>query len=336
MNLLGTFAGIVEANNDSEKLGRIKVRVPHVYGATSGTGGYVGTNDLPWALPVGMPAGGSPNSGGLSHLPEPGDKVWVRFLDGEPEKPIWEWGMQSQADRDGLTLHSYDETKGKVQSPNRAFWTRYGHGIEINIGSIIESTSSGYRMVLTDASQAGASDGNVSLATPNGNLFELDDLDDSATLNVNQDYSLLIGSGLIGRSDSFSWNTSSQDFSVDSGRKITGTASDNIELSTAKDFNLDTVGDANISASDGDVNLTASNNMSFNFTSLYLGFGANEPFVLGNQLSSFLQTLLIFLDTHTHSNGNNGNPTGPPVVLTEATVQPTVSELLSSTIFGIA
>src|SRR3546814_1473831 len=98
MNLLGTYGGIVEKVNDPEKLGRVKVRVPHVYGATGGGTGFIGTNDIPWALPAGMPAGGSSNSGGFSHLPEPGDHVWVRFLDGQPEKPIREWGMQTITD----------------------------------------------------------------------------------------------------------------------------------------------------------------------------------------------------------------------------------------------
>ena len=97
--LLGfTYAGTVESNLDPLKLGRLKVRVPHVYGTTASGVGYIGVNDLPWALPAGMAAGGSANSGGFSQLPEKGDHVWVRFLDGEPEKPVWEWGMQTMDD----------------------------------------------------------------------------------------------------------------------------------------------------------------------------------------------------------------------------------------------
>src|SRR3546814_4627799 len=41
-------------------------------------------------------------------LPEPGDHVWVRFLDGQPEKPIWEWGMQTITDAKNLNLHHYE------------------------------------------------------------------------------------------------------------------------------------------------------------------------------------------------------------------------------------
>jgi hypothetical protein len=44
--LLGTYCGVVENVKDPEKLGRVKVRVPHVFG-------FIGQNDLPWALPAG-------------------------------------------------------------------------------------------------------------------------------------------------------------------------------------------------------------------------------------------------------------------------------------------
>jgi hypothetical protein len=115
--LFGTYGGIVENVKDPEKLGRVKVRVPHIYGASGSSTGYIGTNNIPWALPAGMPAGGSPASGGFSHLPDVGDHVWVRFLDGEPEKPIWEWGMQTINDAKGLKLHQYNETGERRGQP---------------------------------------------------------------------------------------------------------------------------------------------------------------------------------------------------------------------------
>jgi len=331
--LLGTYAGIVEANNDSEKLGRIKVRVPHVYGVATGSSGYIGTNDLPWALPAGMPAGGSPASGGFSQLPEKGDKVWVRFLDGEPEKPIWEWGMQSRSDLAGLTLHRYEETDGKVGNPNRTFWTRYSHGIEINASALIAATSADYRLVLTDASGAGATDGSILLSTKSGNSFKLNDTDDSATLNTNSDCNLLVGSGLTGQSDSFSWTTSSQSFSINSGSSFDLTAGSDISLTTAGNLSVDAVGSVTISASGGDMLLT-SDSFTLNCASMFLGAAAIEPFVLGLQLTLFLQSLLTYLDTHTHSNGNLGSPTGPPTTPSATTLEPQIPLLISTTIFG--
>lgn len=331
MKLFGTYAGIVEANNDTEKIGRLKVRVPHVYGATTGTGGYIGTNDIPWALPAGMPAGGSPASGGFSQIPEPGDKVWVRFLDGEPEKPIWEWGMQSQDDAKGLTLHDYDKDTGK---PIRAFWTRYGHGIEINAAEIIETTAGGYTVVLTDETSQGSDDGNIKVNTANGNFFQLDDVDDSATLNTNQDCNMNIGSGLVGQSDSFSWTTASQDFTFNSGKQFNVTTNDTISFSSAADFTVTATTDISMTATGADITLTTDSNINMSFATLLMGTSPTQPFVLGLELTSLLTSLLLYLDTHTHSNGDNGSPTGPPIIPTEAVVQPQVSTILSTTILG--
>ena len=80
--LFGTYLGFVEEVRDPDKLGRIKARVPSAYGFSSGPGGSIGTEDIPWAIPAGLAAGGSDASGGISWLPEPGDQVFVRFLDG--------------------------------------------------------------------------------------------------------------------------------------------------------------------------------------------------------------------------------------------------------------
>jgi Type VI secretion system/phage-baseplate injector OB domain len=325
MSLTGTYAGIVESNRDPEKLGRLKVRVPHVYGATGGGTGYIGVNDLPWALPAGMPAGGSAASGGFSQLPEPGDKVWVRFLDGEPEKPIWEWAMQTVSDRDGLTLHTYDESSGTVGKPNRTIWTRYGHAVTLNEGGAILSTSQGYRLLLTDASEPGANDGTINLTTALGNFLTLDDSDNSGTLNINEDLNVNVGSGVTGQSNSFDWTTASDDFSVLSGGKISLSATDDVDVTTASAFSIDAL---------STVSISAEATMTFDFTTLLLGTGAVEPFVLGLQFQTWAEALLLYLSVHTHTSTTPGAPTSPPIIPPTASVQPETSLLLSKTIFG--
>lgn len=317
-----TYAGIVEENKDPLKLGRVKVRVPHVYGSDATGVGYIGVNDLPWAMPAGMPAGGSGSSGGFSQLPAKGDKVWVRFLDGEPEKPIWEWGMQTMDDRDNLRLHRYG-IGVPVGAPDRTFWTRYGQAIELNEGAVIATTSQGYRLVLTDASDVGASDGEIALTTQNGNMIQMSDLDDTIKTLVLEDLYYTVGNGVIGQSDSFSWQTMSLDFDLDIGGAFNLTTIDGIDITTASDTFIDSL---------GDTTFTTTGDFTMGFTSLKLGLAAVEPCVLGGQLVTFLTSLFVWLSTHTHNSASPGSPTTPPNVPPEPVVQPEILNLISATI----
>lgn len=330
-NLFATYAGIVERVDDPEKLGRVKVRVPHVYGITGSGTGYVGTNQLPWALPCGLPAGGKPASGGFSMLPEPGDHVWVRFLDGEPEKPIWEWGMQTQDDAKGLRLHSYDRRDGVVGKPDATRWTRYGHLVEMIDGAVTVATSKGYNVFLLDADDL-EQNGHVKVSTPKGNYLSIDDLDDSATLSVNADLYLNVLDEISASCRTCSLSAA-EDVVADIGGKFDVTVTNNIELKTALDMSVDVLGNASTTVA-GSVLLSAQADMALEFEALQLGQDATEPFVLGTQLSTFLSTLLVWLDTHTHSNGNLGSPTGPPIVPTAGAVQPQVELLTSKVIVG--
>lgn len=333
MNLSYTYAGIVENAHDPLKLGRVKVRVAHVYGSTATTG-YIGTNDLPWALPAGMPAGGSSRSGGFSHLPANGDKVWVRFLDGEPEKPIWEWGMQSVTDRDTMLLHRYGLDQGgivglavdaanlPVGDPNRAVWTRYGHALEINEGSIIITTSKGYRVVCEDSSLIGTNDGNISIRTPLGNMAKFDDLDNTVKLMVIEDLHFNVGSGVFGISDSFSWSTMTDDFTVDSGNRV--------KFDSEGDFSVNSARAISMGAATT-IDLTAVAAMTLSFATLKLGAAAVEPALLGTQFSLMWEALLLYLSTHTHTSATPGTPTSPPIQPT-VIIEPLVEDVLSTTV----
>lgn len=290
--LFGTFCGIVENVKDPEKLGRVKVRVPHVYG-------FIGQNDLPWALPAGMPAGNSASSGGFTHLPEPGDQVFVRFLDGEPEKPIWEWGPQTVDGAAQLKLHQYQAAGKTVGPPIRAGWTRYGHTVELNSDGVIVTSSQGYSLALTNGGDDEPS-GTVDFSTPKGAKLEIDDSSGDWTAYAIENVNLNIG-------DTVALQSRALDFDVtDSVRVVAGTA---VDLEAGTDINI-------------------------KFQALYLNSG-KEPFVLGNQLVQFLNSLLIWLTTHTHGNGNLGSPTTPPLIPPVGTVSPEPSTVVSKTVFGI-
>ncbi len=331
MNLFYTYGGTVEENRDPLKLGRLKVRVPHVFGTTGSGSGFVATNDLPWAMPAGMPAGGSGSSGGFSLLPANGDKVWVRFLDGEPEKPIWEWGMQSVDDRDALALHSYADSPTGVGAPNRTAWTRYSHAMELNAGGVIESTSAGYRILLNDSSTLLSFDGSIQLATPLGNTFALEDEFNVARLIATGDVDFQITDSFLAMSFDYTW-MSAGDYTVDSAGGVEFRTSDRFEVLTAGFLNIDAISYAQI-ASASTITLSATANMALNYATLLLGAGATEPLVLGSQLISLLTTLLTLLDTHTHTSSTAGSPTSPPLVPTTAVIAPLLPTIVSMTGF---
>ena len=183
-NLHGIFAGLVEKTEDPEKLGRLKVRVPSVYGADGGQGSFIGVDNLPWALPAGLPAGGSPLSGGMDWLPAPGDQVFIMFLDGEPEKPVWMWAMQTRSQTKKFPLHSYGKLSGPVGKPDRGALTRYGHTVEWGPGTLIVTTSKGYRLSLSENALL---TGQCLLTTPKGNQLSLDDSTGTGSISVNLD-----------------------------------------------------------------------------------------------------------------------------------------------------
>jgi uncharacterized protein involved in type VI secretion and phage assembly len=82
----GKYRGLVSDVADPEALGRIKARVPAVFGADLET---------PWAMPA-APFAGADH--GLFLLPEVGDGVWIEFEGGDPSRPIWSgcWWARGQ------------------------------------------------------------------------------------------------------------------------------------------------------------------------------------------------------------------------------------------------
>ncbi len=360
--LLGTYAGLVEENKDSEKLGRLKVRVPHVYGAVGSTFGAISTDNLPWALPSGLPNGLTQQSGGADWLPQIGDQVLVRFLDGEPEKPVWEWFMQTQQSAQDFKLHAYETGQsGSVGPPKRGAWVRYGHTVEWNSDGLILTTSKGYRILLTDASQAG-NDGDITIETQAGQFLEFDDSVNTVTLNVNEDYQINVVNQMLALCDSISMQTQSNEIELISGsfmsvttdtdltQKVGGdwtsdvtgktslttgsdwavTVAQNATIDVTNSFTLSVTGQASIS-SELAMTLSTPAILTFDFQRLFLGQGAAEPFVRGNQLFVYLQTMFDLLVSHTHP-GVMGGPssTGPMV---PSPIPPTAA-LLSTTITG--
>lgn len=336
MNLTGPYVGIVESNKDPEKLGRVKVRVAHVYGVPDGELGGIGLNDIPWAIPAGLPAGGSSASGGIDWLPEAGDQVMVMFLDGEPEKPVWMWMMQHIDQQKSFPLHKYSADK----VPERAALTRYGHTIELNSGSIIAATKSGYAMMFLNG-DVGSNNGMIQIFTPKGQLWELDDQNETLTINVLGDCQQVIGSQWLSLADSMDFTSITGGFDITLGDTMKIVAEGDYSAQFAGDGTETyggkqdvTVGtDAALSVGTN-WDVTVGNYLTMAFAQLDLGASATEPFVLGNRLYQLFNVLLLWLAAHTHSNGNNGSPTGPPIVAPQGECTGLLNQIRSNVIRG--
>lgn len=86
LRFYGKYRGIVKANEDPKKLGRIQALVPEV----------LGDEISPWALPC------APFTGdglGQFTVPPVGAGVWIEFEAGDPARPVWTggWWGTSQA-----------------------------------------------------------------------------------------------------------------------------------------------------------------------------------------------------------------------------------------------
>lgn len=339
MQLAGPYIGVVVSNADPAKLGRIKASVPHVYGVEDSSISPIGISDLPWAIPAGLPSGGTSASGGIDWLPDPGDQVLVFLIDGEPEKPVWMWLMQTLDQVDKFPLHHYSN-KSATGKPDRAGLTRYNHTFEINSNSMLMTTKNGYQLFLLDG-ETGAFNGNVTIQTPKAQLLEIDDETDSATLNINRDVYFNIGLTWQAQFDDLDFESLYGDFKFTVGRdwNITVEGDQDTEITgdvTFKTFgNLDETLVGAWNATVGETfNLDVVSSMNVTFAALNLGAAATEPYVLGNRLLILFNTLLVWLAGHTHSNGNNGSPTGPPITPPQPEIMPLLNTILSQTIRG--
>jgi hypothetical protein len=324
----GIYTGIVEDNRDPEKMGRLKVRVPIAYGDSS----QITTAQIPWALTRGLPAGGSQRSGGLDWLPEVGDQVWVTFLDGEPEKPIWEWSTQSRPQSKKFQLHHY----GQDGKPSRAAMTRYGHTIELNESSVIITTAKGNVMLLDDevdgvllrvnqdlqisvqdinaiisSLQVSASD-QIYFQTEKGFSVKATDmaisLDEDLIQFVGR-YSLFVGGALFTIIDGsvalVDGVGSTLAFDGQGNMALTTASGTSIGL-TSKRVDITTPDKSSVVIGELGVQISAQN-IVINGGNIALGNDATTPVVLTDPL-------ITAFNSHTHSNGNDGSPTGPPVV----------------------
>lgn len=133
----GKYRGTVADNSDPNGYGRIKARVPDVYG----------DEDSGWALPS-VPYAG--DGVGLFLIPPTDASVWIEFEGGDPDKPIWSgcfWAEGQTPESSGIVTKkilktdagtiTLDDTEGSVtiETSDGMKIVLSSEGIEINAGS---------------------------------------------------------------------------------------------------------------------------------------------------------------------------------------------------------
>ena len=84
------YRGIVVDNNDPQGKGRVKIRIPQIYGVSTDDVSFVATPNIPWATCAVLPAG---NDSGSFLPPNIGDTVFVTFEGGQSNYPIYFGGI---------------------------------------------------------------------------------------------------------------------------------------------------------------------------------------------------------------------------------------------------
>jgi uncharacterized protein involved in type VI secretion and phage assembly len=90
---IGKFRGIVTDNDDPETRGRIRARVPDVYG----------DDKSGWALPA-VPYAG--RNVGMYFVPPVNAQVWIEFEHGDPEYPVWSGCFWAEQENPALQVAS--------------------------------------------------------------------------------------------------------------------------------------------------------------------------------------------------------------------------------------
>ena len=105
------YRGYVIDNNDPLKLGRIKVRIPQIYGFDENSSNYVSSISIPWATPAILQASG--NDCGSYIIPDVGSMVFVTFEFKEASKPIYFGGIFYKTDGTEKEIASYNVNNNK-------------------------------------------------------------------------------------------------------------------------------------------------------------------------------------------------------------------------------
>jgi hypothetical protein len=125
----GKYRGEVTRNDDPDSLGRVKARVPRLFG----------DEETGWALPA-FPYGGKREQG-FFVVPDVGSSIWVEFEEGYLSHPIWS----------GVWYGS-GELPESASPAKKVLKTKSGHKLVLDDdGGSIEITDSNDNSVMMDS-----------------------------------------------------------------------------------------------------------------------------------------------------------------------------------------
>jgi len=149
----GKYRGQVTDNDDPDKLGRIKAKVPRL----------LGDEDSGWALPAFIYGGASEQ--GLFALPDIGAGVWIEFEAGDLSYPVWTGTW--------YTAGAIPESAGPGK---KVFKTQSGHKIVLDDdGGSVEITDSNANTITMDANTIKIAAGNATTVVVDAPQIQLVD-----------------------------------------------------------------------------------------------------------------------------------------------------------------
>lgn len=147
-----SYLGLVEDNNDPEKLGRVRVRISPY--------SEMATKDLPWASPMLGTHGNSAEYGGVN-IPELGSQVRVSFPSRDFTAPYYSGAELNQVNRTTFFDEDYPYTYGYKDS--------VGNFVKVNK----ERGTAQFQHYTTTNLQV-APDGSIKVGLSNGAYFIFD------------------------------------------------------------------------------------------------------------------------------------------------------------------
>lgn len=135
----GLYQGVVTNINDPEKRGRIKVKCPDVLG---------GDTESAWCDPLVQVAY---DNGGDFCIPEKGELVWLQFIAGDANRPVWLGGWW-QKNMTPLGNNYSDVDKVRIISYADCTITMKNGTISINVGEGVCDLKIEHNKVTVDGS----------------------------------------------------------------------------------------------------------------------------------------------------------------------------------------